>query len=63
MGGSPYYISTAAPIYCTSSEGLVDGGLMENNPTVDALVEMNKEAMKDGHPIKLYIVCDVIGFF
>ena len=47
-------MSSAAPTYLMSYDGFIDGGLMANNPTLDALVEMNKESMKNnGYPLKL----------
>ena len=47
-------MSSAAPTYFTSYDGFLDGGLMANNPTLDALAEMNKESMKNnGYPLKL----------
>ncbi len=50
-------ISSAAPTYFMSYDHFIDGGLMANNPTVDAIVEMNDQSMKlNGQPLKLSCV-------
>ena len=50
-------ISSAAPTYLLPYQNFLDGGLMANNPTVDALVEMNEQSiMNKGHPLKISCV-------
>ena len=50
-------ISSAAPTYLMSYDNFIDGGMMANNPTVDAIVEMNDQSMKENNqPLKLSCV-------
>ena len=50
-------ITSAAPTYLMSFQHFLDGGMMANNPTVDALVEMNQQSLKEkGHPLKISCV-------
>ena len=49
-------ITSAAPLYFLSFEKFIDGGLMANNPTLDTMVEMTKQARIEGHSLKLRCV-------
>ncbi len=50
-------MSSAAPTYFLPFQNFLDGGLMANNPTVDSLVEMNEQSIKNkGHPLKISCV-------
>ena len=47
-------MTTAAPVYLKPFEGkFIDGGVMVNNPTMDAIVEILRESDKEGKPAKL----------
>ena len=47
-------MTTAAPVYMKPFEGkFIDGGVMVNNPTMDAIVEILHESDKEGKPAKL----------
>ena len=47
-------MTTAAPVYMKPFEGkFIDGGVMVNNPSVDAIVEILRESDKEGKPAKL----------
>ena len=47
-------MTTAAPVYMKPFEGkFIDGGVMVNNPSVDAIVEILRESDKKGKPAKL----------
>ena len=46
--------SSAAPYFFPVFEGkFLDGGLMANNPTLDAMVEIQSQAEKEGVPVKM----------
>ena len=47
-------MTTAAPVYMKPFEGkFIDGGVIVNNPTMDAIVEILRESDKEGKPAKL----------
>ena len=49
-----FLMTTAAPVYMKPFEGkFIDGGIMVNNPTVDAIVEILHENDKEGKQTKL----------
>ena len=49
-------ITSTAPLYFLPFEKFLDGGLMANNPTLDTMVEMTKQARIEGHSLKLRCV-------
>ena len=53
-------ITSAAPIYFPSFEDkFLDGGLMANNPTVDAIVEIMQQSKREKKTVKLGLVLSV----
>ena len=52
--------TSAAPIYFTPhEEKFVDGGVMANNPTIDAMVEIFSQAEREGVKAKLGLVVSI----
>ena len=53
-------MTTAAPVYRKAFEGkFLDGGVMVNNPTMDAIVEILRESDKEGKPANLGCVLSI----
>ena len=53
-------MTTAAPVYMKPFEGkFIDGGVIVNNPTMDAIVEILRESDKEGKPAKLGCVLSI----
>jgi calcium-independent phospholipase A2 len=53
-------ISSAAPVYFQSFEKkFLDGGLMANNPTIDAITEVIQQGKYEAKPVKIGLVVSV----
>lgn len=52
--------SSAAPVYFTPFEGkYIDGGVMANNPTLDAMVEIFAQGKRENEEVKIGLVLSI----
>ena len=51
--------TSAAPYYFTEFEGYIDGGMLANNPSVDALTEIHDHFRKNSQKLPISLVLSV----